>query len=199
MVLVEYTLIYNHVQEVLGPGGRIYFSSQLIPMIIGAFTFCRVVYKRIEKARESDEAPEEGEKTLRSLKRISSGKDAIKILGPLTYVARPVKKVPPVDADIDERMKHEHVWIRCLVSVLPWLSLLPRWNEKGTQKSVRPLPDEEGKPDPCDNSEAPKDVSEDVDLSYKTDFSNTIPDESISQAMSRFSVGGTWGEVKTIA
>lgn len=199
MVLVEFTLNYNHVKAVLGPGGRIYFPSQLIPMIIGAFTLCRVIYKRIEKARDPDEEPEEGERTFGPLRRISSGKDAIKIFAPLTYVARPVRKAPPKDTDLDERMENEHLWIRYVVSIFPWLSLLPRWDSEAAGKPLKPQFDEEKKPDSDRSLKTLSATSDDPNLNYKVDFSNEIPDGSFKRAMSRFSTGGIVGNNTTVA
>src|ERR1700761_5925959 len=57
MILVECTLNYNHVKEVLGPGKRVFFPSQLIPMIIGAFSFVRLMYKLLEKWRDPNDEP----------------------------------------------------------------------------------------------------------------------------------------------
>ena len=52
MLLTEFTLNYNHIKSVLGPGGRIYFPSQLIPMIIGSVSFVRLMYKLLEQRRD---------------------------------------------------------------------------------------------------------------------------------------------------
>lgn len=131
MLTVEFILNYNHVVAVLGPGGRIYFPSQLIPMIIGAFTFCRLIYLKFEKIRGSDveptiieQAPIRGEPQPRP-----KGKDMLKLFSPPSGSSQKATTfTPPEDGDIDPRMQHEHKWVRAIIAYLPWLSLLPRWN-----------------------------------------------------------------------
>lgn len=201
MILVEFTLNYNHVKEVLGPDGRIYFPSQLIPMIIGAFTFCRVVYKRINQSiqiHRHEHTPEKDETLFTPIKRIHSGKGVLRFLEPLTYVARPVKNAVPEDEDIDERMEHEHTWLRILVSIYPWLSLLSRWNSKTSEKpqqGPRPEYDEEKRTDEdtLRGSHTPKHQE------FRVDFSSDIPNDSISQAMERFSNDAGRRKIHTIA
>lgn len=202
MILVEFTLNYNHVKEVLGPDGRIYFPSQLIPMIIGAFTFCRVVYKRINQSiqiHRHEHRPEKGETLLTPIKQIHSGKAFLRFLEPLTYVARPVKHSIPEDEEIDERMEHEYTWLRVFVSIFPWLALLSRWNSKKTsektQQGPRPEFDEEKRAD----SETLRGSPGPKHQEYKVDFSRDIPDDSISQAMERFSSDAARRKHHTIA
>ena len=134
MITIEMTLNYNHVDAVLGPGNRVYFPSQLIPMIIGAFSFCRLLYLKFEKIRNGDdveptvsyEPPIEGEPQPRP-----KGKDLVRLFAPPKGVPRKASDFKdPVADDIDARVEGDKVWLRYLVAYLPWLSLLPRWQSR---------------------------------------------------------------------
>lgn len=132
MITVEFVLNYNHVDSVLGPGGRIYFPSQLIPMIIGAFSFVRLVYLKFEKIRYNEAEPTATvarEPTIEgSPQPKPKGKDLVRLFAPPKGVPRTASDFePPKDTDIDRRVQHDPTWLRYLVAYLPWLSLLPRW------------------------------------------------------------------------
>lgn len=138
MVTVECILNFNHVTEVLGPGGRIYFPSQLIPMIIGAFTFCRLIYLKSMKIIYPTSEPTVVEQipVRGTVPPHPKGKEVVKDVGklfspPSGSSQRAVRFTPPEDQDIDPRMQNEHAWVRYIVAYLPWLSLLPRWNHDG--------------------------------------------------------------------
>ena len=131
MIMIEMTLNYNHIKSVLGPGDRIYFPSQLIPMIIGAFSFCRLVYKVYEKWRDPDDEPSLGV----DLPLVPSQSHQSfphrfrsfgKIFAPPTELVHPPpspKDMVPEDDDLDELLKNERPWVRYVISYIPWISL----------------------------------------------------------------------------
>ncbi|KAK5953862.1 hypothetical protein OHC33_005132 [Knufia fluminis] len=139
MITVEFSLNYNHVVSVLGPQGRIYFPSQLIPMIIGAFTLTRILYKKLEKLRGGDdveptvvrEATVEGPP-----QEMPSRRNIFKLFAPPTSHVQPRSKYVPEDEDIDPKMDGKSAWIRYLVVYLPWLSLLFSSQNKSGSHSV---------------------------------------------------------------
>ncbi len=140
MITVECTLNFNHVKGVLGPGNRIFFPSQLIPMIIGAFSFVRLGYKLLEKWRDPDDEPSlpqdahtsmftDPENSERS-QAFPSKSRMFKLFAPPTDTLNHApKEAPPEDNDIDDLMRDKPPRLRYLVSWLPWLSLLHRWKK----------------------------------------------------------------------
>ena len=135
MILVECTLNFNHVKGVLGPGGRIFFPSQLIPLIIGCFSFLRLMYKVLEKARDPNDEPSlpMEPRPSRTQQDFPGTKRLFKIFAPPTNSINPppqsLEDMPPEDTDIDELVQDEPFRLRYLVTWLPWLSLLHWWNK----------------------------------------------------------------------
>lgn len=136
MVVVEITLNYNHVKEVLGPGNRIFFPSQLIPLIIGCFSIIRLGYKVLKKWRDPDDDPSlpVDPRTSGTRQEFPPKFRIFKLFAPPTDVLHaapgPLRHPPPRDGDIDRVMEAAPVRLRYLVSWLPWLSLL-HWWQKG--------------------------------------------------------------------
>lgn len=134
MVTVEMTLQYNHVKNVLGPGGRIYFPSQLIPMILGGFTFVRLIWKKIAQSRRRnpiDSSIKESSSPA-APQRVSTSKSLMKLMSPPSPVVKKEETEHFKDKDIDSRMVTAGPGWRMLVSYLPWLSLLPRFRQAST-------------------------------------------------------------------
>ncbi|OCT50383.1 hypothetical protein CLCR_07054 [Cladophialophora carrionii] len=135
MILVECTLNFNHVKAVLGPGNRIFFPSQLIPMIIGCFSFVRLMYKVLEQWRDPDDEPSlPNDPRLTGTRQEFPGtKRFFKVFAPPTNALnrRPQlpEDMPPEDTDMDELLQGEPIRLRYLVTWLPWLSLLPWWTK----------------------------------------------------------------------
>jgi hypothetical protein len=135
MILVECTLNFNHVKEVLGPGNRIFFPSQLIPMIIGCFSFVRLMYKVLEQWRDPDDEPSLPHNPRPSGTRqdFPGTKRFFKVFAPPTNALNPrpqlPEDMPPEDTDIDELVQDEPIRLRYLVTWLPWLSLLHWWTK----------------------------------------------------------------------
>jgi hypothetical protein len=140
MILVECTLNFNHVKEVLGPGNRIFFPSQLIPMIIGSFSFVRLIYKVLERQRDPNDEPSlpTDPRPSKTQQEFPGTKRLFKIFAPPTNSLNPrpqlPEDMPPEDTDIDELVQDEPIRLRYLVTWLPWLSLLHWWTEDSTQQ-----------------------------------------------------------------
>ncbi|OAL20685.1 hypothetical protein AYO22_08694 [Fonsecaea multimorphosa] len=140
MILVECTLNFNHVKEVLGPGGRIFFPDQLIPMIIGTFSFLRLGYKVLEKWRDPDDDPSLPTelKPSKTQQDFPGPKRIFKLFAPPTSSAHPrpqaPEDMPPEDTDIDQIVQDEPIRLRYLVTWLPWLSLLHWWTDDEQQQ-----------------------------------------------------------------
>lgn len=155
MLTVEMTLNYNHVKAVLGPGGRIYFPSQLIPMILGGFTFTRLAWKKFVQWRQKnsvDPPPiEEQSLSTQQEKSVSTTKNLMKLMSPPNPVAKKGEAPKFEDKDIDNRMLSAGPGWRMLVSYLPWLSLLSRFKQRGdtpqpeTVSSYQPANDPENR------------------------------------------------------
>ncbi len=138
MITVEFTLIYNHVVSVLGPQGRIYFPSQLIPMIIGAFTLTRLLYKKLEKVRGGIDVDPTVIRVATidgSPQPMPSRRSILKLFAPPTSQVQPGTNHVPEDEDIDPQMDGKPAWTRYLVAYLPWLSLLPNLQRRTTQRT----------------------------------------------------------------
>ncbi|KAK6364035.1 hypothetical protein LTS17_012569 [Exophiala oligosperma] len=142
VIMIECTLNFNHVKGVLGPGNRIFFPSQLIPMIIGAFSFVRLCYKLLEKWRDPDDEPSLPTDVHTSILTSSQSSETpqqfrkktrlFKLLAPPTdTLVRGPKEATPEDNDIDDLMRNAPTSLRYLVSWLPWLSLLHWWKNDG--------------------------------------------------------------------
>lgn len=142
MILVECTLNFNHVKGVLGPGGRIFFPSQLIPLIIGAFSFLRLGYRVLEKSRDPDDDPSlpANAPTFGVNQEFPGKRKLFKLFAPPTSAVNPrpqlPQDMPPEDTDIDKLVEDEPVRLRYLVTWLPWLSLLHWWKKDEKRENV---------------------------------------------------------------
>ncbi|OAP61464.1 hypothetical protein AYL99_03667 [Fonsecaea erecta] len=140
MILVECTLNHNHVKEVLGPDGRVFFPFQLIPLIIGCFSFVRLAYKVLEKSRDPDDEPSLPTELQPSATQqdYRGPKRLLKIFAPPTssFHTRPPapEDMPPEDTDIDQLAQDEPTRLRYLVTSLAWLSLLHWWSNDAQQR-----------------------------------------------------------------
>lgn len=135
MLTVEMTLNYNHVKAVLGPGGRIYFPSQLIPMILGGFTFTRLVWKKFVQSRQRNSVDPPIEQPLSPTpeKGVSTTRNLMTLMSPPSPVVKKERAPKFEDKDIDSRMLTAGPGWRMLVSYLPWISLLPRFKQGSTR------------------------------------------------------------------
>ena len=123
--MMEFTLNYNHVQSVLGWHGHIFFPSQVIPLLIGAFGFIRIAFIRFAQWR----SPEDIEPSLaRDPTLPQRASTAPRGLGWLkVFTASRRGGTDPAaeheDGDIDPCMEDRPLWLRYLVAWLPWLAL----------------------------------------------------------------------------
>ncbi|KAF2103214.1 hypothetical protein NA57DRAFT_72194 [Rhizodiscina lignyota] len=137
MVTCEFTLNYNHVQSVLGENGRIFFPSQLIPLVIGASSLIRVVYIGLEEWRApGDHRPslEEAPTEPRRPNPLPRRRDLFKLFAPTSADERASSPITEDGAllhfensDVDEEMIGKPRWCRYLVSYLPWLQAAIQW------------------------------------------------------------------------
>jgi hypothetical protein len=137
MVMIEVTLNYNHVANVLGENGRIFFPSQLIPMTIGICGFIRVAYLRFEQWRSPvDTKPSLAEDPPMPEKQstLPKGKTFFRMFSPGTYPGPLTKgdreeelKQVFEDSDLDPDMEGKPAWWRYLVAWLPWLQAVNQW------------------------------------------------------------------------
>lgn len=136
MITIEMTLNYNHVKSVLGPGGRIYFPSQLIPMILGGFTFVRLMWKKIVESRSQSPVTKSAQdlSSAEPAEDISTSKSLMKLMTPPSPVPKTEKARNFQNADIDPRMRDTSLGWRLLVSYLPWFSLMARFSRRGADE-----------------------------------------------------------------
>jgi hypothetical protein len=134
--MCEYTLQYNHVRQVLGVNGRIFYPSQLLPTIIGAGGLCRLAYIGMSKAR----APRDNKPSLarsptmpKRKSTLPHGRGLLKIFAPQTVRdgTPPREREAEIleDTDLDEDMIGQLAWWRYLVAWLPWLHPATHWFE----------------------------------------------------------------------
>ena len=137
MVMVEVTLNYNHVANVLGENGRIFFPSQLIPMTIGICGLVRVGYLRFEQWRDpvgKKPSLENDGPMPQKQSTFPKGRDVFRMFAPETPPG-PITKVeseealPQVfeDSDLDSDMAGQAAWWRYTVAWLPWLNSVKQW------------------------------------------------------------------------
>lgn len=125
MITVEFTLNYNHVQSVLGWHGHIFFPSQIIPLLIGAFSFVRIVFIRFAQWRSGDDTEPSLARDPTMPARASTMPKGLGWLKVFTASRRrgPTPADAHEDSDIDPCMEDRTNWQRYLVAWLPWLSL----------------------------------------------------------------------------
>jgi hypothetical protein len=136
MVMIEVTLNYNHVANVLGENGRIFFPSQLIPMTIGICGFIRVGYLRFEQWRDPEgrkPSLEDDEPMPQRQSTIPRGKDIFRMFAPVSppgvMKMTSEESLPQEfeDSDIDKDMEGQPAWWRYTVAWLPWLNTVKQW------------------------------------------------------------------------
>jgi hypothetical protein len=118
--MIELTLNYNHMLSVVAQTGAIGTPAQLLPFIIGAISFLRILYLIYKESKEAAEkAAEESD------------------LPPLTFMQTVRKLIspsarwgPPATTDHDDSYM-VHPWHRrYIVSWLPWLTVSKFWRRQ---------------------------------------------------------------------
>lgn len=148
MVMVEMTLNFNHVKNVLGENGRIFFPSQLIPFTIGVAGLLRVMYLSYDDWRNPgnhqaslDRAPTIHHRS----STFPQGKDIFKVFSPAnTQTSMGERKGTTDDSmqfessDLDPEVEGTPIWWRFLISWLPWLQAL-QWFRTRTEPEPHQL------------------------------------------------------------
>jgi hypothetical protein len=148
--MVELTLNWNHVTQVLGPNGNITYPAQLLPMMIGALSFLRICWilfkrwhfpepdccdenqiphQRMVMSREAPfDTPQKGLGLLSSPSDHREGTTAV------------------VGQEYDTSMvRNRSPFKRYLVGYLPWLSQFDFWKSPKGQRGLQSSIEEGGK------------------------------------------------------
>ncbi|KAF9873161.1 hypothetical protein CkaCkLH20_09324 [Colletotrichum karsti] len=130
MLLVEFTLNFNHVNAVLGGphNNELHLPAQLLPLLIGSFGFVRTCYLLFESWR----SPEDIDPSLSApptpvAARTMHTRDVLLLFSP-AMARRPTTFHDP--DEIDKTAKQRGWPVRYLVAWLPWLSLLGFFQER---------------------------------------------------------------------
>ncbi|KAF6808550.1 hypothetical protein CPLU01_15657 [Colletotrichum plurivorum] len=136
MLLVEFSLNFNHVSAVLGGPNEneLHLPAQLLPLLIGTFGFVRTCYLLFESWR----SPEDIDPSLSApptplTSRTMHPRDMLLLFSPAMARRSTVSHDPE---EIDETAKRRGRSVRYLVAWLPWLSLLESFQD-------HPRPDKE--------------------------------------------------------
>ena len=130
--LVEFSLNFNNITAVLGGphDNELHLPSQLLPLLIGAFGFVRIIYLLFEQTRSPGDAepsvahPPTPPRQARTMHLA----DALHVFSPA--MARDSLTTTRDDDDIDAMERHRPRRLRYLVAWLPWLSLLPAFRSE---------------------------------------------------------------------
>jgi hypothetical protein len=131
--MVEMTLIWNHVTQVLGPNGQITYPAQLLPMMIGALSFLRICWLLFQRWQNPpEECGEEDEATPRAPPNTSQAGLGL-LPSPSAYSEA---KSGVIGQDNDTSIvRNRSVVMRYMVAYLPWLSQFDFWkNPKGHRR-----------------------------------------------------------------
>ncbi|ORY70156.1 uncharacterized protein BCR38DRAFT_421149, partial [Pseudomassariella vexata] len=131
VIIVEFTLNYNKMYDVLGWRGHLFFPSQLIPLTIGICGFFRVIYVSFEQWRSPEDADPSlsVDEPLTPLKVSSMphGKNKLKLFARgSTFAGRRTEKHH--SNEMDPLLDGQPLYIRLLLSYLPWLVLVRWWH-----------------------------------------------------------------------
>lgn len=133
MALVELLLYYNKLYNVIGWRGRLFFPSQLIPLIVGISGFFRVVYVGFEKWRSPEDTepslPADEPLTRLHATSLPHGRNKFKLFARGTRFGQTAPE-RYVGMEIDPLLDGQPAHLRYLVAYLPWLVLVRWWHLK---------------------------------------------------------------------
>lgn len=147
---VELAVTWNYVRDVIGPNGNIDYPAQLLPMLIGALGFIRILWLMFKRWRwPEDESNEEEEVQQKSAMPPGAPPGTpgvgLGLLSPQT----PFSDAPTAndETDYDDSVTQGRSFAtRYLVAYLPWLSQFEFWkNPKGHQSLQNSL-EKDGNP-----------------------------------------------------
>ena len=135
--MVELTLRWNHVKDVLGPNGNISYPAQLLPMMIGALSFLRILWLLFQRLRNPSVDSYDGNEATQQKVGGSSGASTDNPragLGLLHY--SPATNAVIEGEDYDDSLALNRSPIeRYTVAYLPWMSQFEFWkNPKGHRR-----------------------------------------------------------------
>jgi hypothetical protein len=146
--MVELTLNWNHVTQVLGPNGNLTYPAQLLPLMIGALSFLRIcwlLFKRWQFPEQQDCCEEKNQVAPQRTGMCSRGApfdiDTPQVglggLGGLGLLSSPSAHAHhkgPTNAVVGQQeeyntrmVRHRNPVKRYLVAYLPWLSQFEFW------------------------------------------------------------------------
>ncbi|KAH7137304.1 hypothetical protein B0J13DRAFT_677340 [Dactylonectria estremocensis] len=120
IIMVEFTLNFNHIAGVLGgrDGNALSNPGQLLPFLVGLFGFATTLYALVKEKFFP--------KTVVQLEKTSKGG--------LLDTARSLSRTSSGDKargrSLDQQQDKRSLFIRYLVAWMPWLSLLQRFDEE---------------------------------------------------------------------
>ena len=147
--MVEMTLIWNHVTQVLGPNGNISYPAQLLPMLIGVLGFLRVCwllfkrwwYPEEDNCDENEAAPEKQDGSSRAPPDTSQVGLGL-LTSPTAYSPSPTAVNGQDYYNGNERRRS--LVKRYLVAYLPWLSQSDFWKNPKGHRSLQNSLEENG-------------------------------------------------------
>jgi hypothetical protein len=149
VIMVELTLNWNRVANVVGPNGQIAFPAQLLPLLIGAFSLIRIIFLLFWEIYEPEDK-EQGETATAppadAAGNLSAANEARAAHQGLdlkeTTVSSPTSYSKATTV-IGHDQNHNPVPIRrslferYMVAWLPWLSQFPFWTKPVGGRHVR--------------------------------------------------------------
>jgi hypothetical protein len=132
IIMCENTLNYNYIEEVLGSNGRIFFPSQLLPMVISLCSLLRILYICFERWRSPEDIKPSLANTPYAPTRAATvprGKGWLKIFSSRTHADGTHQEAKEIfeDSDLDPDLVDQPAWWRYLVAWLPWLQAASHW------------------------------------------------------------------------
>ena len=140
---IEVTLNENHILQALSMNGKIAYPSQLIPLIVGALSFLRVLWLIHEGWKEHiKKESKSGSKHLDAgggaLKKESLYQRFVSNIMKIKFVSAMIKPdaMPSQQRSGPCSAKRSRSWqLRYLVAFLPWLSTFEFWKHEDKQDS----------------------------------------------------------------
>jgi len=127
-MLAEFTLNFNHIQAVLGGpnDNELHLPAQLLPLLIGAFSFLRILWLTVTAYREPGDANPsivDEDHMVHKARTLRMGLSYLQLFSPALAVD--ARKEAPYHPDtMDPLQKRRSTVVRYFIGVMPWFSLL---------------------------------------------------------------------------
>jgi hypothetical protein len=150
--MVEVTLNWNHVTQVLGPNGNITYPGQLLPAMIGALGFLRILWLLFRRWQfpEADSSEErQGADQKIGVSRVDPFDTPQEGLGLLSSPSNypEDRKVVIGQEQKTSTVRRRPLMMRYLVAYLPWMSQFDFWKNSKGHPSLQSSHEEDGKND----------------------------------------------------